>query len=211
MKTKQTLYLIDGSSYIFRAFYGIRHLTNSKGMPTNALYGFTTMLQKVIREERPDFIMVAFDSREKTFRHKMYPEYKANRETPPEELQEQFPYFEPLVEAHNITAIRKPGFEADDIIGTLARQGEKRGLEVTIVSGDKDLMQLIGPHVHMLDTMKDKRFNEEDVVEKFGVPPDKVIEVMGLMGDSSDHIPGVSGVGPKTAGELIRKFDSIEK
>ena len=210
MSKRPRLYLIDGSSYIFRAFFGIRqNLSTSKGLPTNALYGFTTMLQKIIRDEAPEYVMVAFDSKEKTFRHEWYPDYKANRDTPPEDLQEQFPYFEPLVEAHNIVSIRQPGFEADDIIGTLATMGEKNGMEVTIVSGDKDMMQLIGPHVTMLDTMKDKRFGLEEVIEKFGVAPEQVIEVMGLMGDSSDHIPGVKGVGPKTATQLIQKFGSI--
>jgi DNA polymerase-1 len=210
MSKKPSLYLIDGSSYIFRAFFGIRqNLTTSKGMPTNALYGFTTMLQKVIRDEAPDYVMVAFDSKEKTFRHEWYPDYKANRDTPPEELQQQFPFFEPLVQAHNIVSIRQPGFEADDIIGTLAKLGDQKGMQVTIVSGDKDMMQLIGPNVTMLDTMKGKRFGHEEVIEKFGVVPDQVIEVMGLMGDSSDNIPGVKGVGPKTATDLIQKFGSI--
>ncbi|MCH8207928.1 MAG: DNA polymerase I [Nitrospinae bacterium] len=212
MSKKKTLYLIDGSSYIFRAFYGIRqNLSNSKGLPTNALYGFTTMLQKVVREEEPDYLAVVFDSKAKTFRHKIYPQYKANRDEPPEDLKAQFPHFEPLVEAYNIVSLRQDGYEADDIIGTLAVQGEKEGLEVVIVSGDKDMMQLIGPHVHMLDTMKNKKFGKKEVEEKFGVTPDKVIEVMGLMGDSSDNIPGVSGVGPKTAADLIQKFGSIKK
>ena len=212
MVRKPKLYLIDGSSYIFRAFYGIRQfLSNSKGLPTNALYGFTTMLSKVVRDEQPDYLAVVFDSKAKTFRHDMYPDYKANRDTPPEELAEQFPYFEPLVEAFNIVSLRQDGFEADDIIGTLAKMGEQEGMAVTIVSGDKDMMQLISPNVHMLDTMKDKRFEKTEVIDKFGVPPDKVIEVMGLMGDSSDNIPGVKGVGPKTATELIQKYGSIEK
>jgi DNA polymerase I len=211
MSKKQTLYLIDGSSYIFRAYYGVRqNLSTTTGLPTNALYGFVTMLQRVIRDENPDFLVIAFDSKEKTFRHEMYPQYKANREAPPEDLERQFPYFEPIVKAHNIRSIRIPGVEADDIIGTLARQGKNEGLQVVIVSGDKDMMQLIGPDVHMLDTMKGKRFEGKDVIEKFGVGPDRVIEVMGLMGDSSDNIPGVKGVGPKTAAELIQKFDSIQ-
>ena len=211
MTKKETLYLIDGSSYIFRAFYGIRqNLSNSKGMPTNALYGFVTMLQKVVREEKPDYLAVVFDSKEKTFRHDMYPDYKANREAPPDDLIPQFPYFTPIVEAFNIVSLKQDGFEADDIIGTLAKQGDEAGFEVVIVSGDKDMMQLVTPNVHMLDTMKGKRFEAKDVVEKFTVPPDKVIEVMGLMGDSSDNIPGVAGVGPKTAGDLINKFGSIK-
>ena len=211
MSKRKTLYLIDGSSYIFRAFFGVRQqLSTSKGFPTNALYGFINMLQKVIREEKPDYLVVAFDSPDKTFRHKIYPNYKANRDAPPEELSRQFPYFEPLVEAYGLSSIRRPGFEADDIIGTLAKKGKQKGLEIVIVSGDKDMMQLISPHIYMLDTMKNKKFMDKEVVEKFGVQADKVVEVMGLMGDSSDHIPGVAGVGPKTAAELIRKFGSIE-
>jgi len=141
----------------------------------------------------------------------MYADYKANREAPPEDLAKQFPYFEPLVQAFNIHSVRVPGYEADDIMGTLAKKGAEEGLQVVIVSGDKDMMQLIGPDIRMLDTMKNKWFDIEGVEEKFGVPPDQVIEVMGLMGDSSDHIPGVKGVGPKTATELIRKFGSIEE
>jgi len=211
MSKRNTLYLIDGSSYIFRAFFGVRQqLSTSKGFPTNALYGFINMLQKVIREEKPDYLVVAFDSPDKTFRHKIYPNYKANRDAPPEELSRQFPYFEPLVTAFGLSSIRRPGFEADDIIGTLAKKGKQKGLEIVIVSGDKDMMQLISPHIYMLDTMKNKKFMDKEVVEKFGVRADKVVEVMGLMGDSSDHIPGVAGVGPKTAAELIREFGSIE-
>ena len=212
MSKPKSLYLIDGSSYIFRAYYGIRQfLSTSKGFPTNALYGFINMLQKVVKDEKPDYLAVTFDSKEKTFRHEMYADYKANREAPPEDLAKQFPYFEPLVHAFNLHSVRVPGYEADDIMGTLAKKGAQEGLQVVIVSGDKDMMQLIGPDIRMLDTMKNKWFDIEGVEEKFGVPPDRVVEVMGLMGDSSDHIPGVKGVGPKTATELIRKFGSIEE
>jgi len=211
LENRKSLYLIDGSSYIFRAFFAIRqNLSNSKGMPTNALYGFVSMLQKIVREKKPDYLAVIFDSKEKTFRHNMYPEYKANRSAPPEDLVPQFPYFEPLVHSFNIVSIKKPGFEADDIIGTLAKIGDSSGLEVTIVSGDKDMMQLITPNVCMLDTMKNKTFRNEEVVEKFGVSPEKVIEAMSLIGDSSDNIPGVKGIGPKNAAELIKKFDTLE-
>ena len=210
MPKRKTFYLVDGSSYIFRAFFGVRQLSTSKGFPTNALYGFINMLQKVIREEKPDYLVVAFDSPDKTFRHKIYPDYKANREAPPEELAKQFPYFEPLVQAYGLSSVRRPGFEADDIIGTLAKKGIQEGLEVVIVSGDKDMMQLISPNVYMLDTMKNKKFMDKEVVEKFGVQADKVVEVMGLMGDSSDHVPGVAGIGPKIAAELIQKFGTIE-
>lgn len=212
MSKTKSLYLIDGSSYIFRAYFGIRQfLSTSTGFPTNALYGFINMLQKVVKDEKPDYLAVAFDSKEKTFRHEMYADYKANREAPPEDLAKQFPHFEPLVQAYNIHGVRVPGYEADDIIGTLAKTAAKEGFRVVIVSGDKDMMQLIGPGIRMLDTMKNKWFGVEEVEEKFGVTPDKVIDVMGLMGDSSDHIPGVKGVGPKTASELIRKFGSIHE
>ena len=210
MSKAKSLYLIDGSSYIFRAYFGIRQfLSTSTGFPTNALYGFIHMLQKVVKDEKPDYLAVAFDSKEKTFRHKMYEDYKANRDAPPEDLGKQFPYFEPLVQAYNIHSVRVPGYEADDIIGTLAKKGAEEGFKVVIVSGDKDMMQLIGPNIYMLDTMKNKWFGVDEVEEKFGVTPDKVVDVMGLMGDSSDHIPGVRGVGPKTASELIRKFGSM--
>jgi len=212
MEKSKSLYIIDGSSYIFRAYFGIRQfLSTSKGFPTNALYGFINMLQKVVRDEKPDYLCVAFDSKEKTFRHDIYPDYKANRDAPPEDLAKQFPYFEPLVDAFNISSVRVPGFEADDIIGTLALTGSRAGYRVVIVSGDKDMMQLVSQEVKMLDTMKNKWIGVEEVEEKFGVPPEKVIEVMGLMGDSSDHIPGVKGVGPKTATELIQKYGSIEE
>ena len=212
MDKSKSLYIIDGSSYIFRAYFGIRQfLSTSKGFPTNALYGFINMLQKVVKDEKPDYLCVAFDSKEKTFRHDIYSDYKANRDAPPEDLAKQFPYFEPLVDAFNISSIRIPGYEADDIIGTLALKGSKAGFRVVIVSGDKDMMQLVSPEVQMLDTMKNKWIGVNEVKEKFGVPPEKVIEVMGLMGDSSDHIPGVKGVGPKTATELIQKYGSIEK
>ncbi|PIR00879.1 MAG: DNA polymerase I [Nitrospinae bacterium CG11_big_fil_rev_8_21_14_0_20_45_15] len=210
MAKNQTLYLIDGSSYIFRAYFGIRHnLSTSNGLPTNALYGYVNMLNRVVREEQPDYLAVAFDCKEKTFRHEIFPEYKSNRETPPEDLQAQFPYFQPLTDAYNITTLKQPGFEADDLIGTLARRGAEAGLDVVIVSGDKDMMQLITDRICMLDTMKNKWIRAPEVLEKFNVTPDKVIEVMGLMGDSSDHIPGVKGVGPKTAGDLIGKYGSI--
>lgn len=183
MTKKETLYLIDGSSYIFRAFYGVRqNLSNSKGMPTNALYGFVTMLQKVVREEQPDYLAVVFDTKEKTFRHEMYPDYKGNRDEAPDDLKPQFPYFTPVVEAFNIVSLKQDGFEADDIIGTLAKRGDEAGFEVVIVSGDKDMMQLVTPNVHMLDTMKGKRFEAKDVIEKFTVPSRQSDRSHGLDG-----------------------------
>ena len=211
MKKNPRLYLIDGSSYIFRAFYGIRQfLSNSKGLPTNAIYGFATMLLKILREEKPEYIAVVFDPKGKTFRHEMYKEYKANRIETPDDLKPQIPYIINLVKAFNIMSLQQEGFEADDIIGTISRRAEKEGFQVTIVSGDKDMMQLISPHIKMLDTLKNKTFGAKDVREKFGVEPKRVIEVMGLMGDSSDNIPGVPGIGPKTAAALIQEYGDIE-
>ena len=211
MKNPPRLYLIDGSSYIFRAFYGIKQfLSNSKGLPTNAIYGFASMLLKILREEQPEYIAIIFDPKGKTFRHEMYKEYKANRKETPDDLKPQIPYIINLVEVFNIVSMQQEGFEADDLIGTISKKAEKKGFDVTIVSGDKDMMQLISPKIKMLDTMKNKTFGEKEVKEKFGVEPERVTEVMGLMGDSSDNIPGVPGIGPKTATTLIQNFGDIE-
>ncbi|MDR4499477.1 MAG: DNA polymerase I [Candidatus Scalindua sp.] len=207
----EKIIIVDGSSYIFRAFYAIRTtLTNSKGLPTNAIFGFTRMLMKLVRDEKPDYVVVVFDSGKKTARHEYFPEYKANRASMPDDLVPQIPYIHELVRSFNIHAVCIDGVEADDIIGTLSVQAKKKGLEVTIVSGDKDMMQLVGDGVTILDTMKDKRLGPNEVCEKLGVAPDKVVEIMGLMGDSSDNIPGVPGIGPKTALELINTYGDIE-
>lgn len=202
------LYIIDGANYLYRAFYAIRPLSNSKGLPTNALYGFTQMLLSVTRQAQPDYVVVAFDRKEPTFRDEMYSEYKANRKEPPEDLVPQFPYVQKIVEALNIPGISLAGFEADDIMGTLAQLASP-DLKVVLLSGDKDLMQLINDHVSILDTMKERFIHREEVIEKFGVPPEQVIEVLALMGDSSDNVPGVKGVGPKTASQLIQQFGSV--
>lgn len=206
-----SLYIIDGSSYIYRAFYAIRQfLSNSKNLPTNAIYGFAIMLLKILKSEQPDFIAVALDSKGKTFRHEQFSDYKANRPEMPEDLRPQIPYIQKMIEAFNISVIQKEGFEADDIIGTLAKRAENEGFSITIVSGDKDLMQLISKNVRMLDTLKNKVFEEDDVKKKFGVEPGRVTDVMGLSGDSSDNIPGVPGIGGKTAMKLIQEFNTIE-
>ena len=207
---KMKLYLIDGSSYIYRAFYAIPHLSNSKGHPTNAIYGFARMILKVIRDEKPDYIAVVFDSKGETFRHKEYADYKSHRPEMPEELAIQIPFIQKLVQVFNISVLYKEGYEADDIIGSAVRIAEDKGFDVTIVSGDKDMLQLITPNVRMLDTLKGKVYGEREVIEKFGVEPDKVVEVLGLMGDASDNIPGIPGIGEKTASSLIKEFTSIE-
>jgi len=205
----QRLFLIDGSSYIYRAYYAIRHLSNSQGMATNAIYGFTNMLLKVMRELQPDQLAVIFDSKGPTFRKDIYPEYKANRSAMPEDLVPQIPYIKRLVAALNLPGIELPGYEADDIIATLAKKFAAKGMEVTVVTGDKDMMQIVTDRIHLLDTMKDKISGPAEVFERFG-GADKVIEVQALSGDSSDNIPGVPGIGEKTAKALIDEFGDIE-
>ncbi|MBN1283729.1 MAG: DNA polymerase I [Proteobacteria bacterium] len=208
--SKKRLYLIDGANLLFRAFYAIRHLSNSKGQPTNALYGFANMLLKLMREQSPDYAAVCLDTAEPTFRDEIYGEYKANREEPPDELASQFPYVEPLVEALSMPIVKRPGFEADDLMGTLARRFAADGLEVVLVSGDKDLMQLVGPNVCMFDGMKGLWVREAEVKERFGVPPEGVADVLALCGDATDNVPGVKGVGPKTASRLVAEYGSVE-
>lgn len=205
-----TVYLIDGTNYIFRAYYAIRHLSTSKGFPTNAIYGFTNMLLKLMREEKPAHIAVVFDSGKPSFREEIYPKYKANREEPPDDLIQQFPHIPRIVEALNIPSVSIEGVEADDVIGTLAKKAVEEGHKVVIVTGDKDFMQLVDENIGLLDTMKERRIGPNEVVEKFGVPPAQVTDVIGLSGDSSDNIPGVHGIGPKTAIKLIKEFGSIE-
>lgn len=210
MTDRPTLYLIDGNSYIYRAYYAIRGLSNSKGFPTNAIYGFTNMLLKVIKDKKPDYVAIAFDSPAPTERHRLFEAYKAQRPKAPNELVGQIPYIKKIVNAFRIPVLEMEGYEADDILATIAKRGEKEGFDVTIVTGDKDIYQIVGPNIRTYDTMKDKVYEEKDVMEKLGVGPDKVVEVMGLMGDAIDNIPGVPGVGEKTAVELIKEFGSIE-
>ncbi|MGH7209723.1 MAG: DNA polymerase I, partial [Nitrospiraceae bacterium] len=205
-----TLYLIDGSAYVYRAFFALPALSNSKGLPTNAVYGFTTMLMKILREHRPGGIAVAFDEKGPTLRHEEFKEYKAHRPPMPEGMQAQIPYIHRVVEAFNIPVVRQAGYEADDLIGTLARTAEARGFGVVIVTGDKDMFQLLTPAVRIYDPVKDKWFGEEECRTRFGVEPARVVEVMGLMGDATDNIPGVKGVGEKTAIKLIGQYGTIE-
>ena len=208
--TPQSFYIIDGSSYIFRAYFGIRELSNSRGLPTNAVYGFIKMMMKIINDNKPDYLAIAFDTHGQTFRHIAYEEYKAHRPTMPDTLSVQIPYIHRAVSAFGIFSIFREGYEADDLIGTLAQKGEAEGLEVTIVSGDKDMFQLISPHITIYDTMKERRITETEVQTRFGVPPSQLIEIMGLMGDTADNIPGVFGIGEKTAIDLIGQWGTIE-
>ena len=205
------LYLIDGSAYVYRAFFALPPLSNTKGLPTNAVYGFATMLLKVLREHRPHFLAVAFDEKGPTLRHKEFAEYKAHRPEMPQGMQVQVPYIHRLVEAFGIPAVRAAGYEADDLIGTVARQAEREGVDVVIVTGDKDMYQLLTPSVRIYDPVKDKWIGGAECLARFGVEPARVVEVMGLMGDATDNIPGVKGIGEKTAIKLITQFGSIEE
>jgi len=210
MSSAPTLFLIDGSNQMYRAYHAIRGLTGPDGKSTNAVYGFTTMTVKLLKTYRPDYLAVALDAGRKTFRNQIYQEYKTNRPEAPPDLIPQFPYIRKVLEAMKVAVLEREGYEADDLIATLCKQLSGRGAQVVIVSGDKDLMQLVGDGVRLLDTGKDKWIGLQEVREKFGVEPDKVIEVMGLMGDSTDNIPGVRGIGEKTAIALIQRYHSIE-
>ncbi len=210
MTPRPILYLIDGSAYLYRAFFALPDLSTAAGLPTNAVYGFITMLQKIIRERRPDYLAVVFDEKGPTLRHEEFKEYKAHRPPMPDALSQQIPYIHRVVEAFAIPVVKLQGFEADDLIGALARQAASEGLDVVIVAGDKDMFQLLAPAVRIFDPVKDKVFTEEDCLARFGVEPARVVEVMGLMGDQADNIPGVKGIGEKTAKKLIAEFGTIE-
>jgi DNA polymerase-1 len=209
------VYLIDGSGFIFRAFHALPPLTRpSDGLPVGAVHGFCTMLWKLLQEskaaEAPTHLAVIFDAGRETFRNKIYDRYKANRPPPPEELVPQFALIRDAVRAFNVPCVEQDGYEADDLIATYARDVTERGGDVTIVSSDKDLMQLIRPGVVMFDGMKGKKIGRDEVVEKFGVPPDKVVDVQSLAGDSTDNVPGVPGIGVKTAAELINDYGDLD-
>ncbi len=204
------LFLVDGTNYIYRAFYAIRGLSNSKGFPTNAIYGFTNMLIKLCRDWTPDYIAVVFDAKGPTFRHESYDQYKANRSAMPDELRPQIPHIKDIVRGFSMIVLEEQGIEADDIIGTLSKKCEREGMKVVIASGDKDLMQLVSDNVLVVDTMKDISYDVDGVKERFGVEPGRVIDILGLAGDKSDNVPGVPGVGEKTALKLVQEFGSLE-
>ncbi|MDH5189601.1 MAG: DNA polymerase I, partial [Rhodospirillaceae bacterium] len=204
------LFLIDGSGFIFRAYHALPPMTRPDGTPVGAVYGFTKMIMKLVEETDADAIAVVLDRARKTFRSDIYPEYKAHRPPPPDDLIPQFALVRDAVEAMDLASVDMEGYEADDLIATYAMQARERGAEVTIVSSDKDLMQLIGPGITMMDAMKNKIIGETEVFEKFGVGPDRVIDVQALAGDSSDNIPGVEGIGVKTAALLINEYGDLD-
>ena len=204
------VYLVDGSGYIFRAFFALPPMTRPDGTPVNAVYGFTNMLGKLIEDTEASHLAVIFDTARKTFRSDIYPDYKANRPPPPEELIPQFDLIREATRAFNVPCIELAGYEADDLIATYARLARERGQQVTVVSSDKDLMQLVCEGVAMLDPVKNRTVGREQVIEKFGVPPEKVIDVQSLAGDSTDNVPGVPGIGIKTAAQLIAEYGDLD-
>ncbi|MEJ2084740.1 MAG: DNA polymerase, partial [Acidobacteriota bacterium] len=208
--SSQRLFLIDGYSNIFRAFYAIRNLSNSRGDSTNAVYGFVQMLRKLLRDEAPELVGVALDVSGPTIRSDKFEDYKANRAPMPEDLRPQIPLIRRLLEAHKIPILEVEGYEADDVLGTLARKAAALGLDVVLVSADKDLMQLVDDRISLYHTGRDKLYGPSEVEEDFGVPPEKVIEVLALKGDAVDNVPGVPGIGEKGALQLIRQFGSVE-
>ena len=212
----EKLVLIDGHSILNRAFYGVPDLTNSEGLHTNAVYGFLNILFKLLDEEKPDYLAVAFDLKAPTFRHQMYEEYKGTRKPMPAELHEQVPVMKEVLAAMEVPILTKEGFEADDVLGTAAKEAQAAGLEVTIVSGDRDLLQLADTHIKISipktsrGTTEVHNYYPEDVVKEYQVTPEQFIDVKALMGDASDNIPGVPSIGTKTATSLILQFGSVK-
>ncbi|MFN9067763.1 MAG: DNA polymerase I, partial [Bdellovibrionales bacterium] len=211
MKIRKKIYLIDVSSLFFRAFYAIRPLSTPAGIPVNAVYGLLSMLIKLLKTEKPEYVVVCYDRKEPSFRKDLYSDYKANRSEMPDELVQQIPYLRRLVDSLGLPAMEVPKFEADDLIGTLTRIGLDNQADVVIVSGDKDFAQLVKPGVVLLDTMKDTRLDESGVFEKWGVRPEQFLDYLAIVGDTSDNIPGVAGLGPKGALKLLNEYGSLEK
>jgi DNA polymerase-1 len=207
---RRTLVLVDGSGYVFRAFHALPELNNSRGMPVNAVYGFIRMLMKLLKDTRPTHIAVVFDSPKRNFRDDLFEDYKKNRVETPSDLQKQIPYIHRSVDAFRIKSIVRDGYEADDVIGTLATRAAREGVDTVIVTSDKDFKQIVSPRITLWDTMGDKRTGVREVKDKFGVEPRALVDVQALMGDSIDNIKGVPGVGEKTASTLIQKFGDID-
>lgn len=214
MDNRKKYILVDGQGLLYRAFYALPQLTTTYGQIVNAVYGFTMILIRLLEEEKPEYMTIAFDTPVPTFRHKEFKEYKAHRKKMPDELISQIPLIKEIINNYNISIYSKEGYEADDVIGTLAKEAEKRNFDTIIVTGDKDAFQLISAHTKMMATIKGvtevKIYNEEDIRKKYGVGPEKIIDILALKGDASDNIPGVPGIGEKTALALIKEYGSLE-
>ncbi|HEC17932.1 MAG TPA: DNA polymerase I [Gammaproteobacteria bacterium] len=210
MKEKQPLILVDGSSYLYRAFHAMPALTNSKGRPTGAVYGVINMLRRLLKDFHPQYMAMVFDAKGKTFRDELYPEYKAHRPPMPEELREQIEPLHAIVEAMGLPMLIIDGVEADDVIGTLCRQATEQGRDCVVSTGDKDMAQLVNEHVTLMNTMDNTTLDPHSVVEKFGIPPERIVDYLALVGDSVDNIPGVPKVGPKTAVKWLKEYGSLD-
>ncbi len=208
---KKKLVLIDGSSYLYRAFHALPNLSTSDGQPTGAVYGVINMVRKLMQDQAPDYVAVVLDAKGKTFRNQLYPRYKANRPPMPAELAGQIPWLHELVEALGLPLLSVPGVEADDVIATLAAQARDAGMKTLVSTGDKDLAQIVGQDVLLIDTMKDTVFDEAGVRDKFGVPPERIIDYLALVGDASDNVPGVPKVGPKTAVKWLTEYGTLDR
>ena len=210
--TNRTLYLVDGSSYLFRAFFvpNLRRLSSKDGHPTGVMYGVSNMVQRMLDEYQPHYMAVVFDAKGETFRHRMYEAYKANRPPMPEELGMQIQPTKDIIKAMGIPLLEVPDVEADDVIGTLAKRAEAEGISTLISTSDKDLAQLVSNHVTLVDTMRDATMDIPGVKEKFGVTPEQMIDYLALVGDSSDNIPGVEKVGPKTAVKWLEEYETVD-
>jgi DNA polymerase-1 len=207
----KTVYLIDGSAYIYRAFHAVKPLHNSGGLPTHAVYGYISIIRRILREKQPDYLAVAFDSKGPVFRHQIAADYKANRPAMPDELAVQIPYIRKITEAYRICSLAAQGLEADDLIAAAARRLTEQGCKVVLVSGDKDLLQLVGEDITCWEPMSDKLLDAAAVEEKYGLPPSRLLDYFALIGDSSDNIKGVPGVGPKTAQKLLAEHGTLEE
>ncbi len=210
MSSLKPLVLVDGSSYLYRAFHAMPNLTNSRGEPTGAVYGVANMLRKLLKDYDPEYLAVVFDAPGKTFRDDLYTDYKANRPSMPDELSCQIASLHKIVAAMGLPLLMIPGVEADDVIGTLATQATAAGMVTVISTGDKDMAQLVNDHVTLIDTMKDARYDRQGVIDKFGIPPERIVEYLALIGDTSDNIPGVPKVGPKTAVKWLQEHGSLD-
>ena len=212
----EKILLIDGHSILNRAFYGLPDLTSPEGLHTGAVYGFLNILFRVLEEEKPEYLAVAFDRSEPTFRHQKYPEYKGTRKPMPEELKEQLPLLQEMLAAMGITTISLAGYEADDLLGTLAKRSEEKGMDVTVLSGDRDLLQLASKKtlIRIPKTAKGQTliesYHEDEVLEHYQVTPSQIIELKALMGDSADNISGIPGVGEKNATRFIKEYGTVE-
>ncbi|RKZ76350.1 MAG: hypothetical protein DRR19_28695 [Candidatus Parabeggiatoa sp. nov. 1] len=210
MMNNNTLILVDGFSYLYRAFHAVSSLSNSQGMPTGAIYGMGNMLQSLLDDYQPMYAAVVFDVRGKKFRHELYPEYKANRSPTPEALVAQIPLTYEVVQAMGFPLLMKSGVEADDVIGTLAKQAEAAGMHTFIFSSDKDFAQLVNPSITLINSMKNTRLDIQGVQKKFGIPPQLIVDYLSLIGDKADNVPGVKTVGPSTAVKWLKTYGSLD-